>query len=141
MTFPWVIRFDNQTDLCLFNVLKDFLDFFLPILLSGASEGLPFCYGISLIYFLPVKGWPLFKFVFKTRFVGQNEKSANKFAVIIHLILIFRIWLKMSKRNQMIKFELNWSSVNVITQLDDCRHGYKINIATKITPASVCHEW
>ena len=57
-----------------------------------------------------------------------------------HIILIFRVWLNMSKSNQMIKFELNWSSGNVITQIGDCCHGYKISIVTKIKLASFCRE-
>ena len=36
----------------------------------------------------------------------------------------------------MIKFEVNWSSGNVITRTGDCCLGYKISIATKITLAS-----
>ena len=30
-------------------------------------------------------------------------------------------------------------SVKVRTRIEDCYHGYKISIATKITPASFCH--
>ena len=39
----------------------------------------------------------------------------------------------------MVKLELNWSSGNVINRTDNCFHGYKISIATKITLASFCH--
>ena len=41
----------------------------------------------------------------------------------------------------MIKFELSWSSGNVITRIDDCCHGYKINIATKITLTKSIYHW
>ena len=75
----------------------------------------------------------------KKRFVGKKDKGAN-FAVISHMILIFRIWLKMSKRIQMIKFELNLSPSNVVTRIDDCCYGYKISIATKSTLALFYHE-
>ena len=42
---------------------------------------------------------PYSSFCLKTRFVGLNNKSANNFAVISHMILIFRIELKMNRRN------------------------------------------
>ena len=66
------------------------------------------------------------------------DKSANGF---MSYDLDFRKWRKMRKRNQMLKFELNWSSGNVITRTDDCCHSYKISIGTKITPAWFCHVW
>ena len=49
-------------------------------------------------------------FCLKMRFVGQNDESANNFAVISHMILILKIRLKMSKRSHFMKFELNGSS-------------------------------
>ena len=68
--------------------------------------------------------WPLFKFLFENEVCGVKRQSANNYAVISHTILIFRIWINwMSKRNQMIKFELNWSSGNVIRQIDECWTG------------------
>ena len=73
------------------------------------------------------------------RFVTLNDKSANNFAIISHMILSFRIWLKMSKKKPMLKFELNVSSGNIITQIEDCCHGNKVSIVTKITLASFCH--
>ena len=48
---------------------------------------------------------------------------------------------KISKRNQIIKFKLNWSSGNIITRIEDCCLGYMISIARKITLASFCHAW
>ena len=63
-----------------------------------------------------------------------------EFAIISQVILIFTIWLKISKLNEMIKFELTGSSGYVITQSEDCCHGCKISIATKTTLTSFCHE-
>ena len=40
----------------------------------------------------------------------------------------------------MIKFELNLPSGDIITQIDNCCHGYNINRVTKITLALFCHE-
>ena len=51
---------------------------------------------------------PFSSFKLKTRFVGyKNDKSTNNFAVISHMMLIFKVWIKMSNRSQMIIFKLN----------------------------------
>ena len=51
----------------------------------------------------------LFKFLFENEVCEVKQQSESNFAIISHMILIFRICLRMSKRNQMIKFELNLS--------------------------------
>ena len=59
---------------------------------------------VSVVLYLTVKE------IFKTMALIQvsvwkkNDKCSNNFAVISHLILIF---IKMNKRNQIIKFELS----------------------------------
>ena len=37
-----------------------------------------------------INQWPLFKFLFENKVGGINDKSANYFDIISHMVLIFR---------------------------------------------------
>ena len=78
--------------------------------------------------------WDISMVIIQVSFENEvcGVKQANNFAIKSHMNTT-------SKRNQMINFELNGSSGNVITRVEDSCHGYKISIATKITPASFYH--